>query len=1638
VWDGKLLASFQNGAKISDVRVFRWSVSPDGNVVAYIDNRGERDIKLPPTHDFEWVRTGRENTVHGRHPHVNILDAVFVETIGGDLTVKLENNTEDGLGVYREDVLDKTQSLDDAQIEYARVGRLILMKILPYRETIRRYLIYNTLTRDVRRLDAIGQSCIQLPEDHGLIFPGGYYLQNGECKTFDQPMEGMLLRRMRKSPNGEDVLYVFYEPVAGRLALFNYNLIERALSAPIVGHGYTIMEDGRMLLFEDQSEEAARVHPMQIWATPFYTPEYADRQKRRNTILARVGNADLVRGVSDLYNLARETRAERVSSSLYAKLSQDARRLFDDYFWMKDEENFKVAGLLREIAKTAELVIDEYEKVESIRSQSARNLREAASAQKDLFSTLIPDGWDNIREFSEALERIHRHRGRLISLRAMRYMDLAEADKLETALKEREDEVARGAAAFMTAEKALAPFNSALTVLEQQTAEAAGVYALAAPGDGLEKMAGELEVLSALMSAVPFEDAGRQTAVIEKISGLFARVNQARARLGARRRELGEAENAARFGASFKLFGQAVASALSSATDPERCDEELSRLLLQLEELESRFSGQENFLNDILQKRDELLETFEGHKRALVDERQRRARSLSNSAARILETLSRRAARFVSVEEVNAFFAADPMSRKVRELAERLRELKDSVRADDIEARFKAAQDQALRGLRDKTELYEDGGASIRLGPRHRFSVNAQPLDLTLMLHDGRLWLTLTGTDFQEPADDPALEEMRDYWDILIESESREVSRAEFLAYRIISAARRGEEGLTEAGLAALSAQPEAMEKAVRAFAAPRYREGYEKGLHDHDAALILRALLPLNEGAGLLRFSASARALAMLFWQSVSHEPRAAAWPETARASLGVSRLYQHDEAMTSLTAELENALASFIRDSQLDFPPDQLSPAAEFLALTLAGQPVEFVCGQYARSLYQQLRGQMEDRRLWLSYANAQREHDDRLAWRWKVMTGWLKALAAQPQYAVMAPYVAEAAALAIAENRGELNIHFSAADLSVVVTGLLSAHPRIVEGRLELSLDDFFTRLRRHDALVVPGFNRYQERRRVFLARERERLRLDEFKPRPLTSFVRNRLIDQVYLPIIGDNLAKQIGASGQSRRSDLMGLLMLISPPGYGKTTLMEYTAYCLGLIFMKINGPALGRQVISLDPEQAPDAASRQELRKLNLALEMGNNVMLYVDDIQHTNPEFLQKFISLCDGGRRIEGVWNGRAKTYDLRGKKFCVVMAGNPYTESGEVFKIPDMLANRADVYNLGEVLGGMEEAFALSYIENCLTSNQALAPLAQRDMNDLYHFIDRAMGRPAGSGNLAYNYSEVEENEIVAVLARLIALSETVMAVNRAYIASAAQSDKYRAEPPFRLQGSYRNMNKLAQQVSAVMNEAELAGLVDDLYAGEAQLLTGEAEENLLKLAEIRGRMTPEEAARWAEIKRQYMRRKTFGGDEAGAGDRVAAQLADLVHYVKTSGEERAGESSKLADHLGGLAAAVKAMGEAGARGVERQVARLADVLQGLSGQRTVVKVADLVQSVHGGRQAAAPVAGPVAAPVRPPQPQPNRPPQTPHNRPLQPARPQSGPGSRPGVSSPQTRPAGREVRLGTAAGPEQKRPRPASDE
>ena len=83
---------------------------------------------------------------------------------------------------------------------------------------------------------------------------------------------------------------------------------------------------------------------------------------------------------------------------------------------------------------------------------------------------------------------------------------------------------------------------------------------------------------------------------------------------------------------------------------------------------------------------------------------------------------------------------------------------------------------------------------------------------------------------------------------------------------------------------------------------------------------------------------------------------------------------------------------------------------------------------------------------------------------------------------------------------------------------------------------------------------------------------------------------------------------------------------------------------------------------------------------------------------------------------------------------------------------------------------------------------------------------------------------------------------------------------------------------------------MNPAELQQLIADHYLGESQLLTTGAEENLLKLAELRGTLDGDAAARWEQIKADFRRNKSIGGADTDVGSRVVAQLHDLVAGVR----------------------------------------------------------------------------------------------------------------------------------------------------
>ena len=70
-------------------------------------------------------------------------------------------------------------------------------------------------------------------------------------------------------------------------------------------------------------------------------------------------------------------------------------------------------------------------------------------------------------------------------------------------------------------------------------------------------------------------------------------------------------EGACRICGTARPFLQSIAGALSLADTLGKCDDQLSRLLIQRKDQEGNFGGFDELFTDIMIKRDELFEAFE-------------------------------------------------------------------------------------------------------------------------------------------------------------------------------------------------------------------------------------------------------------------------------------------------------------------------------------------------------------------------------------------------------------------------------------------------------------------------------------------------------------------------------------------------------------------------------------------------------------------------------------------------------------------------------------------------------------------------------------------------------------------------------------------------------------------------------------------------------------------------------------------------------------------------------------------------------------------------------------------------------------------------------------------------------------------
>lgn len=1448
---------FQTSKNAEDRKAFKWLIK--GDQLIYQDDRSIHEVKLPLQHEFSWTKTTLEDRRLGKFSHISILDKVFIEALHGDITFKIENNTDSGQGIYSEKVANTDQQLDDADYYYADLGNLIVIRIKPYQEDFRAY-IYNQRTKEVVNVKALNESAILLPDNQGVIFSNGYYLQNGTYKVFDNSFEGVSFLRRIASPNGEDFLYIFTQSETNTYILMSYNIIQQSVETPIICNGFTVFDDGSLIYFRTEAD-ATRHHQVQIWETP-YMAVLQENLNRRDDPVYKVGNKQIVQAMAEVQEVIQLVNKEDSYEGLYEDILRKTNAILDSYFWLKDPALKNLSAPLQQISEVANTAIDEFVKVQALRKHALDVVEHTEQKLENLLFSINSTTIETLDQLVHLLADARKLQGEIIDLKNVKYTDEAQIEVLKQNIEKIADELSEKTVTFLLKDEALLPYEQRVLDQKQKVEQITKAFDAKELEQRNTDISSELELLIDILNSLKIEDATQTTKIIEKISLIFSSLNEVRAQLTRKLSTLRSKEAVAEFSAQLTLLEQSVSNYLELSTSADKVDEYYTKVVVQLEELDSKFSEFDDFALKIADKRDEIIKAFNARREQIVEQLNKRSSSLEQIGLRVLKNIENKSQTLSSREEILSFYASDLMINKIRELISELKTLNDVSKAENLENLLKKSQEDALRVLRDKSELYVDGENFISLG-KHKFAVNRQPLSLTLLRRNEELYFHLTGTSFYQKVKNQEIQLFQDIWEQELVSENKSVYRAEYLAYKTFLASQGQENFDAEAFITQTVEQ--------------NYSENYVKGVHNADALLIYQSIKGMDDKLELLRYSPLMRATAHIFWFTLMPEVRQKL-KALIQATQSVLRTFPNTKRVQSTLEEIEKYFRSWntaIQVSQLD-----KKQVAKYL-FESQSQFGKMVLSESADHLKQEFVRALENKKSLKAFQEDLENEFFNLEDKYYLILNWLHAFVDEDhKYEPLRQHIEEAT-VELLFPKEEYQLHF--AHSSALLEGLKGNHTISDDGTLHIHYHDFMDKLSRFETCNVTRFNDFARVKEQLVKSYEKELKINELEPKVLTSFVRNKLINEVYFPLIGNNLAKQLGAAGDNKRTARMGMLLLISPPGYGKTTLMEYLAKTMGLHFVKVNGPTIGNSIMSIDPIEAKTSGEREELKKINLAFEMADNVMLYLDDIQHLNPEFLQKFISLADGQRKIDGIFDGESKTYDLRGKRFCIVMAGNPYTESGSKFQIPDMLANRADVYNLGDVIGDTEHLFNLSLIENAAIENPHLEKIASKSFKDFYALIDFVQQGGEQLQDLEGNYLKQDIDNFIAVLRHVFTIRDVVIKVNKNYIQSAAMQDSYRTEPSFKMQGSYRNMSKLVTQIVPMMNDKEIEDVIRAHYESESQTLTADTESNLLKLKELAGLISPEEQQRWEDIKTIFRKNNKHGG--LGKDDKVFAQLLEF---------------------------------------------------------------------------------------------------------------------------------------------------------
>ena len=556
--------------------------------------------------------------------------------------------------------------------------------------------------------------------------------------------------------------------------------------------------------------------------------------------------------------------------------------LLDAHAWLSEPDAHGIDGLLIELRKSAGDVLDEFAAVVAAKKDATDRMRDADR----LVANLVADAELELRDADTYIDRLAATRaamGHLVELRDAREIDLDAVTLLETKLAEVHERLANRAVDFLGSDEALDTLLAVFSDGERESAAAPTVAALGSLIAKVDTAGDRVVLLTEVVGGLELADTTVKTAVLGRLSNALARRNAARAALDARAASLRIAESSAAFQAGMAVLGQRTQAMLMTATDAAGCDAATATLTAELENLDLAFGDVPAHADAIETKRDEIVTAFTQRRDALSAERSRRIDRLVTSAQRLIATVSSRSAALPDRAAVDTFFSTDPLVGKVRSTITELAVIGEAGPAGELDVAIGAARDQARRTVADRADLFEAG--AVKIG-RWKFGVNSEPFELRLDVNpdpdatdEQALRLRLSGTDLVLPVPPELLAAGARHARQTYPSETAELPRALYLAFDALAA---GVDGIASGSAA------------VAEFAARKIDDGYEPGVHDADAAALMAALLPWWSAVAL-RESGVVRGVAGAWMSAMPAKERVGLQRELAAlASLGEGRARQ------------------------------------------------------------------------------------------------------------------------------------------------------------------------------------------------------------------------------------------------------------------------------------------------------------------------------------------------------------------------------------------------------------------------------------------------------------------------------------------------------------------------------------------------------------------------------------------------------------------------------------------------------------------------------------------------------------------------------------------------------------------------